>query len=206
MDFTALAENGVLAHPSLAVGGDVTLEPPVRFLPGVVLRDTRVGAYSYVANGTEIIHASIGRYCSIARDALINPGNHPAGWLTTSTIPYSDLFGRNHLRGGSDSFTRYRPVDIGNDVWIGARAGIMGGVSIGDGAIVGYGAVVTADVPAYAIVGGTPARIIRYRFDERLIAELLAFRWWRFDLPAALRDGLEISWADPARALETLRA
>ena len=70
------------------------------------------------------------------------------------------------------------PVQIGNDVWIGARATILDGVKIGDGAVIAAGAVVTKDVPSYAIVGGVPAKVIKYRFDENRIKELLVEQWW----------------------------
>ena len=81
----------------------------------------------------------------------------------------------------------------------------MGGVTIGDGAIVAYGAVVTKDVPPYAIVGGTPAKVIRYRFPDELIAELLAFGWWQYDVLGASKAGLAIDWTKPADALAVLR-
>ncbi|MGB0498557.1 MAG: CatB-related O-acetyltransferase, partial [Rubricella sp.] len=68
-----------------------------------------------------------------------------------------------------------------NDVWIGARAIIMSGVTIADGAIVAAGAVVTKDVEPYAIVGGNPARVIRYRFEQRVIERLMALSWWDWD-------------------------
>ncbi|TGR67576.1 CatB-related O-acetyltransferase, partial [Mesorhizobium sp. M2D.F.Ca.ET.223.01.1.1] len=72
-------------------------------------------------------------------------------------------------------------ITVGNDVWIGNGAMILPGVEIGDGAIVGAGAVVTKSVPPYAIVGGSPARLIRYRFPEEIISKLLVIQWWRWD-------------------------
>lgn len=83
-------------------------------------------------------------------------------------------------------------VHIGHDVWIGAHALFPSEVNVGTGAIVGSGAVVTKDVPPYAIVGGNPARLIRYRFSQKQIADLLESRWWEFDLPEAMAQGLDI--------------
>jgi len=72
----------------------------------------------------------------------------------------------------------FKKVTIGNDVWIGTRALIMDGVTVGDGAVIGAGAVVTKDVPPYAIVGGVPAKIIKYRFSEKKISQMLELQWW----------------------------
>ncbi len=81
---------------------------------------------------------------------------------------------------GPDAEISVGPIRIGNDVWIGASAQIMSGVTIGDGAIVGAGAIVTRDVPAYAVVGGNPARIIRFRFESDLIERLMSIEWWNW--------------------------
>src|SRR5665811_2625453 len=111
----------------------------------------------------------------------------PTGWLSTSPFQYNAArFGWSDAAGDyealvskKDSFRKPQVV-IGNDVWIGANATILRGVTIGDGAIIASGSVVTKDVAPYSVVGGVPARHIRFRFDEDTIAELLDLRWWRF--------------------------
>lgn len=120
----------------------------------------------------------IGRYCSIARGARILNHNHPVGFKSTSGIFFNPHFGLcDH------SLVEFNPLEIGNDVWIGANAVILPEVNrIGDGAIVGAGAVVSRDVPPYAVVLGNPARVVKYRFDEAMIARLLEEKWWEKDL------------------------
>jgi acetyltransferase-like isoleucine patch superfamily enzyme len=112
-------------------------------------------------------------------------------WLTTHPSFYSTLGQAGMTFARQNAMDENASVQLGNDVWIGARSVVLDGVTVGDGAIVAAGAVVTGDVPPYAIVGGVPARIIRYRFEEAVIQELVAWRWW--DLPmdqlAALAPG-----------------
>jgi hypothetical protein len=103
-------------------------------------------------------------------------------------------------------FSFIEPIEFGHDVWVGSKSCVMGGVRVQHGAIIAFGAVVTKDVPPYAVVGGSPARVLKYRFSEKLIERLLAFRWWQFDLPAAMKTGLSVSWHDPERALDELEA
>lgn len=149
-----------------------------------------VGRYSYIGSGTIFGDVHIGRYCSIANDFSIISGDHPLDYLSTHPFTYSnELFGdreeykdidfkKNKLAPQKSS-----PLDIGNDVWIGSRAIILGKVrSIGNGAVIGAGAVVTRDVPAYAVVGGNPARILKYRFDEATIKALEELKWWNLPL------------------------
>lgn len=93
---------------------------------------------------------------------------------------------------------------VGNDVWIGDGAVIMPGVRIGHGAVVAAYSVVTKDVPPYAIVGGNPARVIRFRFEETLIARFLASSWWQFDLPGLLTQGVQLAMDKPTQFLDWL--
>ena len=90
-------------------------------------------------------------------------------------------------------FAEYRPITIGNDVWIGARAMVMDGVEVGDGAIVAANAVVTKDVPPYAIVGGVPAKVIRYRFAPEKIEALQLLQWWSWPLEEICRRMQELN-------------
>lgn len=121
---------------------------------------------------------TVGRYCSMAKGARILNHNHPVGSKSTSGIFFNPHFGLcDH------SLVDFNPLTIGNDVWIGANAVIMPEVnSIGDGAIIGAGAVVSREVPPYAVVLGNPARVVKYRFDQAVIADLLEEQWWQADL------------------------
>ncbi len=149
--------------------------------PGANLNKTQVGKHTYIGERTRINLATIGRFCSIAPECIIGLENHPSrGFL--STFPGFYL---NRLPGDVKSFVDenlyqdvYLPVIIGNDVWIGTRAIIRVGVRIGDGAIIGSGAVVTQNIEPYTIVGGVPAKTIRKRYSDEQINKLLAFRWW----------------------------
>lgn len=141
----------------------------------------RVGAHTYVRSECNFgSFQAIGRYCSIARGVICGATNHEISELSTSPTMY--------LEQRNDGGGRPAPK-IGHDVWIGNRAIILRGVTIGDGAVIGAGAVVTHDVQPYEIVGGVPARHLRYRFSPECIAALLELRWWDCD-PAEVRRHL----------------
>ncbi|HST93718.1 MAG TPA: CatB-related O-acetyltransferase [Microvirga sp.] len=125
---------------------------------------------------------TIGRYCSIAdKVEILLGGNHRIDWGTT--YPFSALRDLWPSAPRTEDYHSSRgDVTIGHDVWLGSGAIVLSGVTIGHGAVVAAHAVVTKDVPPYAIVGGNPAKVIRYRFDEATIAALLAAGWW--ELPA----------------------
>ncbi|MGV3571996.1 MAG: CatB-related O-acetyltransferase [Ramlibacter sp.] len=162
------------------------------------------GAFSYIGKSSEMQRTDVGRYCSIARNVLIGPTSHPTDWFSTHLF----VFTRGGAIAKSQEYQkilqprrfaghRQRTV-IGNDVWIGANAVIRRGVKVGDGAIVGAGAVVVKDVQPYEIVGGVPARHIRFRFDDAMIARLLALQWWDYDLSSPALTGIDFSDVEAA--------
>ena len=199
-----LRRAGIICDESAVIAGEVTFEPPVRIHAGVTMRHCSIGAYSYVSNASNLRFVTCGRYCSLGDRIDSAPPGHPAHWLSSSAFFYDDKFEQGLTPTPLD-FTPQEPITIGNDVWIGSKVTIMGGVTIGDGAIVALGAVVTKDVEPYTIVGGVAAKPIRKRFDDKLIEDLLAFRWWRYDIGAARKSGLAVDWKQPERALGQLR-
>ena len=139
----------------------------------------RLGRCSYMGENCRI-HAKIGRYCSIASEVCTIQGRHPtADWVSTSPVFFSPdcQCGTTYVSRRKYDETSPETI-IGNDVWIGARATILAGVCIGDGAIIATGAVVTRDVEPYTMVGGVPAKPIRKRFTDAQIEVLLALKWW----------------------------
>jgi acetyltransferase-like isoleucine patch superfamily enzyme len=130
-----------------------------------------------------IQNASIGKFCSIANDVCIGLGKHPLDYFSTSPLFYrkQNTFKINLIEKDFQ-FEEYLPVSIGNDVWIGSRSLILDGVSIGNGSVIAANSVVTKDVAPYSVIGGVPAKHIKYRFSENQIDELNNGKWWDMDL------------------------
>lgn len=147
-----------------------------------VLNNVDISDFSYVSSFTRINNASIGKYCSIGPNCLIGLGRHPTSeFVSTHPVFYSLRRQAGVTFAQDASYEEVMPITIGNDAWIGAAAIVLDGVKIGNGAIVSAGSVVNKDVPDYAIVGGVPAKVIRYRFSEQEIGILLNEQWWNKD-------------------------
>lgn len=126
---------------------------------------------------------TIGNFCSFGRRVVLGHGIHPINYLSTSPYFYLKYFKyqRKTMPMHEEFLEEIPPIHIGNDVWIGDGVFVKNGVTIGDGAIIGARSVVTKDIPPYAIAVGNPAKVIRYRFEEQTIKDLLELKWW--DLP-----------------------
>jgi acetyltransferase-like isoleucine patch superfamily enzyme len=145
----------------------------------VILRKCVVSDYSYIGYNTNIYNASIGKFCSISKDVCIGLPSHPTKFISTSPLFVNVQNGTGYSWSKQDLFNSVpEKVMIGNDVWIGMKSTIMGGITIGNGAIIAAHSVVTKDVPPYAIVGGVPSKIIKYRFDDSIIETLQKSEWW----------------------------
>uniref|UniRef100_UPI003FEF84FF CatB-related O-acetyltransferase n=1 Tax=Alistipes shahii TaxID=328814 RepID=UPI003FEF84FF len=138
-----------------------------------------IDAYSYIGNDTDVECADIGKFCSIADHCRIGMGGHKLNMLSTSPIFTEVVNGTKTQWVDKDVHTaEEKRAVLGNDVWVGSHVLINSGVTIGDGAVIGAGAVVVKDVPPYAVVGGVPAKVIRYRFSDEIIAKLKELQWW----------------------------
>lgn len=145
------------------------------------------GEYSYAFNidvriWGEGTHYSVGKFCSISDNLTIFlGGNHRVDWISTYPFP-AKLHNFPEAQGIQGCVATKGNVIIGNDVWIGSHVTILSGVTIGDGAVIGAYSVVAKNVPPYAIAVGNPARIVRYRFDEKTITQLLKLEWWNWPI------------------------
>jgi len=155
---------------------------------GTSFVDSTMDRYSFCGYDCEIYHANIGAFTSIASGVVIGGARHPMEWVSMSPVFYA---GRDSVRTkfAEHVLVAPDPVNIGNDVWIGRAAILLSGISVGDGAVVGAGSVVTKDVPPYAIVAGNPAKLIRYRFANEVIEKMMEIKWWNFTDEKLIRMG-----------------
>jgi acetyltransferase-like isoleucine patch superfamily enzyme len=146
------------------------------------IHKSHLGLFTYVQYGSNISNAHIGRFCSIGPNVLIAHGEHPMNFLSTHPLFYNPSYIKDISSFTTKPlFDSHKQVNIGSDVWIGANCYIKDGLTIADGAAIGAGSVVTKDIPAYCIVGGAPARVIKKRFDDEIIENLLALKWWNWE-------------------------
>lgn len=179
---------------------EMMLESPVLIRPGVYDIDF-VGAFTFMGGRqTELRHVGmIGRFCSIAYNIMAGVEEHPYDFLSPNPMfqgafewkqarqfreENRDILNHSSHVWWSRRDSQFSKINIGSDVWIGEGALIRRGITIGDGAVVAARSVVNRDVPPYAIVAGSPARIIRYRFEPAVIERLLELNWWSYGLSA----------------------
>lgn len=156
------------------------IERDSRLCSRAALSDVKMGAYSYISQGSRFGMTVIGRFCSIGGSVICGRGSHPDHFPSSSPVFYSTERQCGVTFADRDYFQERKEIVIGNDVWIGDLVFIRDGVRIGNGAIIGAGAVVVKDIPDYAIVGGVPAEVIRFRFSKDVAGELLEIEWWNW--------------------------
>ena len=214
----------VCERPQVSTWGiydKTVIEAPV-YIGRSQIETAHIGAFTFI-NLRSVHHETtncaidcqrIGRFCMISHSVNIGFAGHPTDFLSNHLVfrydgktdyarDFMPLAGSEHETAMRKLYIEHsrRPLPvIGNDVWIGAGAMILNGVNVGDGAIVAAGAVVTKDVPPYSIVGGNPAKVIRYRFDDEDIEKLLELQWWDYG-PDILRD---INLVDMKEGLKVL--
>ena len=133
------------------------------------LLNVQLGDYSYFAKNAQVANTTIGKFCSIGPNFCCGLGIHPTDGISTHPFFYKRRV------------AEYKPVTIGNDVFIGANVTVLDGVTIGDGVIIGAGAVVSKDIPPYAIAVGCPIQIKKFRLTDKQIAAMQRIQWWNWD-------------------------
>lgn len=159
-------------NEKIEIGENVSIHLKARIYSNV-----KIGRYTYVGENTILENCEIGAFCSIARDVKIGLSDHKIDMVTTHPIIY-----KKNYRFIKENIpcVQKEQIKIGNDVWIGAGAQIMNGIKIGDGVIVAAGAIVTKNIEDYAIVGGVPAKFLKYRFNKEQIVRLQELKWWQW--------------------------
>ena len=188
----------------VSVGDDTTIERSrlgshIAVNRRSYINDSIIDDFTYAGINTTINFASIGKFCSIARNVDIGGFDHDYHKL--STIPAFRL--KQMITGSRPEVSHGELCVIGNDVWIAAGVNILHKVRIGNGAVIGAGAVVTKDIPPYAIAMGVPARVMKYRFDDEIIAELERLKWWDWPYELIMKNIDVILHADVST--ETLK-
>lgn len=174
---------GVVIGNNTSFDNKSSMAPNSCIINNCIINNTTVAAYTYIGSNCLIQNAVINSFCSIANDVIIGLGAHPLDFFSTSPVFYR----KNNplhiqLINQDIPFEEYKKIEIGSDVWIGTRAIIMDGITIGHGAVIGANAVVTKNVPPYAVVAGVPAKVIKYRFSEEKINSLLKKEWWKWNV------------------------
>lgn len=157
-----------------------------KIYPDARLSNSIIGNYTYIAENSIVNNTIIGKYCSIGPNFMAGWGIHPTNGISTHPMFYSTRKQNGMSLCDKDKIEEVLPIEIGNDVFIGMNVTVLDGVVIGDGAVIGAGAVVSKNIPPYAIAVGNPIKIIKYRFEEDIIKQLLKLKWWNFsdqDLP-----------------------
>ncbi len=144
---------------------------------GTVVSNSSLGDYSYIGEFTHLLYTDVGKFCSISNYCAIGGASHPMNWVSMSPA-FNDSKGMMKTKLGKLHYEPFVRTKIGNDVWIGSHCLIKAGVTIGNGAIIGMGSVVTHDVGAYEMWVGNPAKVIGKRFDDSLISYLEEIQWW----------------------------
>lgn len=191
-----MLKSAVKVHSSANVDGGFVAEPPIEIGPYASIgAGVTLGRFSYIGERSTVgAGGKIGRFCSIANEVTLGAFEHPVDRVTTHPLTFGTLpfdFIEENLLFKKTTWVGDRPISIEHDVWIGYRAFVRNGVRIGTGAIVAAGAVVASDVPAYAVVGGVPAKVIRYRFSADVIDRLQKSKWW--DMPLEVLEQANLS-------------
>ncbi len=188
------------------VGKKVVLNAPVRLVGTAnVKHSCNVGSYTFINSGTTLFPATkMGKFCSIGKNCELGAFDHPITWLSSSPIQYNlKLHFPDYIEDFEQKkIERPKETVFGNDIWVGSLAVVKRGLTIGDGAIIAGGSVVVKDVPPYAIVGGVPAKVLKYRFDEETIKRLMKLQWWGMPI----KDLKDISFDNINKALDELEA
>ncbi len=147
---------------------------------GTQFINSSMNRYSFCGYDCKILNCDIGAFCSLADGVIIGGAQHPIEWVGTSPVFYK---GKDSVTKKYSEFERPKAkrTVIGNDVWIGDRVIIKGGITVGNGAVIGMGSIVTKDIGDYEIWAGNPAKLIRKRFSEDIVQDLVKISWWDWD-------------------------
>lgn len=170
----------VSLYKNVKIDANSSLGKFVTIFTNVQILNSQIGNHTFVQSNSVIINTKVGKFCSIAADVRIGLGRHPISFVSSHPAFHSVGQPIQKTYSDKDYFEPFKETMVGNDVWIGVGVKIIDGCNIGTGSIIGAGAVVTKDVPPYAIVAGVPAKIMRYRFEPKICQELLESAWWDF--------------------------